>query len=1521
MDKKEWRDILEQVGGTFRKSQFQAACAIDDVYGDAMPDDPPSLLLEAPTGTGKTLMYLGPLSTWDGQVRAVVSTSGKLLQHQIAKSAEELGMEPVVLMGRANYLCGCACRHYLAEMPSGHPLRGELECLCGLLDKPGSHELKDILQREKWSGEFQDLVRHNLTASSAYCRNDHDGEGGICRYSQLYHEAEKSMLVILNHHALFSLGESPLFSGRVLVADEAHALSEAASSVFSESVSTLQLRVFRHRAEQCRTACPDAVERFQTMILRLIEQLMGRMDKTKSDGVYVPEDPFVFWNNFKVQARLTPVPFPEAVRAGCPPFYRSLLNELNDSWKKVYEFVEKLTVWAQNADGVSYLETDAKGYISVKHAPIETAGLLAKFWEQWSGTIGLSATLTLPGAEEGGEFDHFRRKCGFPEPTSGPLILPSPFDLSKQCRVFVPDRGTVFDARAEQAPETFLKTRIGLTGALIRAFEGRTLALYTASRRLAAADAVLSPLFPEQILTQGGDDRSNDELAEQFIREPRTALLGTRSFFQGFDARGETLSCEILEKLPFPRMDDPVLAEECRRSAQPFEKVMLPAMLMDLRQAFGRLIRSEDDQGVFVLADSRFQVKGYRSAVEKALGGAEITTFVSPEDLLEKISECFPQFGLADIAGFNGRFLAEWAKFRETALFRFATGLRDLAGVLKRLEIEQLRPWQEPILNSILNGEPAQLAIFPAGSGKSLLYQIPALMRPGLTLVISPLKALMYDQVQALQKKGVREVAYFNSDLSLSERDAVMDRVRRGQIRLLYVAPERLREYFIGRMMELRQGIAMMVIDEAHMISEAGSAWRPYYGELSHAWEQLGKPQLLALTATASTRVREDIQQQFGIPDHLVHENPVVRSLVKMSVMLARDVRHQKDLALGFVRRAMGAPVLIYCSKIRYVHDLAKHLRNNGISSVGVYYTGEDGYYRSLASWQLAQTHQQFLDNTIQVLIATSAYGMGIDKPDIWGVLYNNCPPSLEEFVQGTGRVCRDPGLLKRYASQNHPASVAMTFNARDWKELEQKSRADFEKLTYISSIHIACMKGASATPMFNADDFCFTVKLDFSYPPGPQGKKIEDEEILRVYLLEARYLRQKGMLRSAEFEWNEGLFHFHGISGLPDDAAFRRWLLVEESKRLGQLAEVRSFALTAGCRNEFLQVYFSGSPGSDLPCGCCDRCGYDEQTHRAYIKSIGSAFGHAMLDFRRGVFYLDRFFLPEYLARIPDGQITAMIAYLQREHRESLLEHSDAEFAAALLEMKQKKDDPGFVVETFDRFCSSAEDREVLLRFAAGCSIEDAEKLPGLLSGIRDFAALESVPLPVPDSLMRKCEAWQKEIDAIAVRGLQKAVAVWIRKTAPAVRDLILMKDWRNSISFIQLGRFFNTLRQDETIAWKKLGQCLKRIAEWKKNDGARFSLLGNLIETLPDEQREVWKQFLGAPSDFSLLAAKDPGKFPRNDEEAAWFAASPVAQSPLDRCRLIRERIAAREAQPAASPPPARRQGNVFKSFSDLP
>jgi len=305
------------------------------------------------------------------------------------------------------------------------------------------------------------------------------------------------------------------------------------------------------------------------------------------------------------------------------------------------------------------------------------------------------------------------------------------------------------------------------------------------------------------------------------------------------------------------------------------------------------------------------------------------------------------------------------------------------------------RGGQREVVEGLLDGR-SMLAVFPTGGGKSLCYQLPALMIEGVTLVVSPLIALMKDQVDALRARGIG-AARLDSSLSQEEYAAVMGGLRDGSVKLLYVAPERLaNEGFRQRLRRMR--IGMVAIDEAHCISEWGHNFRPDYLKLAKLCRDLGVPRVLCLTATATPAVAADIRREFGIAEGDHVQLSFHRDNLDLRVSpVAADGR--KALLLRRVEAVEGA-VVVYVTLQQTAEEVATFLKKNGVSAQA-YHAGMPPEFRAAAQ-------EGFMAGSTRVIVATIAFGMGIDKADIRAVFHYNLPKSLENYSQETGRAGRD---------------------------------------------------------------------------------------------------------------------------------------------------------------------------------------------------------------------------------------------------------------------------------------------------------------------------------------------------------------------------------------------------------------------------------------------------------------------------------------------------------------------------------
>jgi ATP-dependent DNA helicase RecQ len=308
----------------------------------------------------------------------------------------------------------------------------------------------------------------------------------------------------------------------------------------------------------------------------------------------------------------------------------------------------------------------------------------------------------------------------------------------------------------------------------------------------------------------------------------------------------------------------------------------------------------------------------------------------------------------------------------------------------------ELRPGQEQVIGQLLDGESAA-AIFPTGGGKSLCYQLPALMLPGVTLVVSPLIALMKDQIDALAARGIN-ARRLDSSLSLDEYRDVMAQLRRGSLRLLYVAPERFNnERFREGLRHIR--IALFAVDEAHCISEWGHNFRPDYLKLAGFAREFGAERVLALTATATPPVLDDICRLFDIQPGCATRTGFYRSNLEIDTLVVANEERDRIL-LDSLRSQPDGPAIVYVTLQRTAEEVAQRLADAGLPA-RAYHAGLKTEVRSaIQEWFMAADHA--------IVVATIAFGMGVDKADIRAVYHYNLPKSLENYSQEIGRAGRD---------------------------------------------------------------------------------------------------------------------------------------------------------------------------------------------------------------------------------------------------------------------------------------------------------------------------------------------------------------------------------------------------------------------------------------------------------------------------------------------------------------------------------
>ena len=394
----------------------------------------------------------------------------------------------------------------------------------------------------------------------------------------------------------------------------------------------------------------------------------------------------------------------------------------------------------------------------------------------------------------------------------------------------------------------------------------------------------------------------------------------------------------------------------------------------------------------------------------------------------------------------------------------------------------EFRPGQEDALRSVTAGR-SLLVVMPTGSGKSLIFQLGALLEEGLTLVVSPLIALMKDQVDELVRKQVA-ATYVNSSLSLDEQHRRLDGCVAGEVELLYVAPERFRSpAFLGMLSRVR--LARLAVDEAHCISEWGHDFRPDYRRLGRFRAEMGNPLTTALTATATPRVQADIIAALGLtPDEVdLHVHGFDRPNLQMRVEYAPDDARKRQIVGEFIGKEKGTGI-IYTGTRRAAEELADQLRRVEPKTV-VYHAG-------LAPEVRTKAQDEFLSGRARVTVATVAFGMGIDKADVRFVMHYNYPGSVEQYYQEIGRAGRD----------GKPSHCVLLYAPADRHLREFFISLNYPGLEQVKSVYEALWK-------INENPVLMTRE---------QIAELCDEEVKSGQVSAAiRLLSEAGMVRSAE--------------------------------------------------------------------------------------------------------------------------------------------------------------------------------------------------------------------------------------------------------------------------------------------------------------------------------------------------------------------------------------------------------------------
>lgn len=489
-------------------------------------------------------------------------------------------------------------------------------------------------------------------------------------------------------------------------------------------------------------------------------------------------------------------------------------------------------------------------------------------------------------------------------------------------------------------------------------------------------------------------------------------------------------------------------------------------------------------------------------------------------------------------------------------------GLRELFG------FDAFRSGQRAAVEAIAQGRDV-LVVMPTGSGKSLCYQLTACLKPGVTLVISPLIALMKDQVDSLTRRGL-PACEINSSMSFEEQQRCIDGVRRGEYKLVYVAPERFRSpTFLEALRQV--DVSMLAVDEAHCVSQWGHDFRPDYLRIAQVRSELGNPQTVALTATATRAVQRDIVAQLAMPRADIQVSGFERPNLFFEVFHARRDADKMARLGALIEHYSGESLVVYCATRKQVSQVLRNLQKMGVRAAG--------YHGGMGDQERSDVQDAWMAGRVPLLVATNAFGMGVDKANVRAVVHYNIPGSVEAYYQEAGRAGRD----------GEPAHCLLLYNFADKGIHDFFCDNSYPLRTQVLRVWQYILDHAAQG---NAAQGHGSAGGDVFYGDAEQIARDLSREGVKVHAFGVesalRLLQTAGHLEPGGPGQGMPLLDRAALGDVRVD-----WAAVEHRREVAQkqLSDMLQYASAGGCLQVELLTYFNSQPSFGARCGHCSNC------------------------------------------------------------------------------------------------------------------------------------------------------------------------------------------------------------------------------------------------------------------------------------------------------------------------------------------